>query len=111
MPRVQRHQQEALWEFVHTELAYINKLIITKDVMYRTYSAAIVLGVRAEKGFSTGCLTLYCLCFLQLVIAALVNLHRNGFLLEVGLLYCCSLTASLQTVGLINILVLFCFVF
>lgn len=45
MARVQRHQQEALWEFVHTELAYINKLIIIKDVMYRIYSAAIVLEV------------------------------------------------------------------
>ncbi|CAK6966219.1 uncharacterized protein LOC128365896 [Scomber scombrus] len=49
MSKIQRHQQEALWEFVHTELAYINKLIIIKD----------------------------------LVIAALVNLHQRGFLLEV----------------------------
>ncbi|XP_019120877.2 uncharacterized protein plekhg6 isoform X2 [Larimichthys crocea] len=49
MSKMQRHQQEALWEFVHTELAYINKLIIIKD----------------------------------LVIAALVNLHQHGFLLEV----------------------------
>lgn len=32
MSKTQRHQQEALWEFVHTELAYINKLIIIKDV-------------------------------------------------------------------------------
>lgn len=40
--------------------------------------------VRAEKGFSTGCVT-RCLCFSQLVIAALVNLNRNGFLLEVSL--------------------------
>ncbi|XP_058503764.1 uncharacterized protein plekhg6 [Solea solea] len=49
MSKMQRHQQEALWEFVHTELTYINKLIIIKD----------------------------------LVIAALVNLHLHGFLLEV----------------------------
>ncbi|XP_054477554.1 uncharacterized protein plekhg6 [Anoplopoma fimbria] len=49
MAKMQRHQQEALWEFVHTELTYINKLIIIKD----------------------------------LVIAALVNLHKHGFLLEV----------------------------
>ncbi|XP_059195094.1 pleckstrin homology domain-containing family G member 5 [Centropristis striata] len=49
MSKMQRHQQEALWEFVHTELTYINKLIIIKD----------------------------------LVIAALVNLHQHGFLLEV----------------------------
>uniref|UniRef100_UPI0037E89877 uncharacterized protein plekhg6 isoform X2 n=1 Tax=Semicossyphus pulcher TaxID=241346 RepID=UPI0037E89877 len=49
MSKMQRHQQEALWEFVHTELTYINKLIIVKD----------------------------------LVVAALVNLHQHGFLLEV----------------------------
>ncbi|XP_042345239.1 uncharacterized protein plekhg6 isoform X2 [Plectropomus leopardus] len=49
MSKTQRHQQEALWEFVHTELTYINKLIIIRD----------------------------------LVIAALVNLHQHGFLLEV----------------------------
>ncbi|XP_026226300.1 pleckstrin homology domain-containing family G member 6 [Anabas testudineus] len=49
MSKIQRHQQEALWEFVHTELTYINKLIIIKD----------------------------------LVLAALVNLHQHGFLLEV----------------------------
>ncbi|XP_076593843.1 uncharacterized protein plekhg6 [Chaetodon auriga] len=49
MSKTQRHQQEALWEFVHTELTYINKLLIIKD----------------------------------LVIAALVNLHQHGFLLEV----------------------------
>ncbi|XP_035018485.2 uncharacterized protein plekhg6 [Hippoglossus stenolepis] len=49
MSKMQRHQQEALWEFVHTELTYINKLIIIK----------------------------------ALVVAALVNLHQRGFLLEV----------------------------
>ncbi|XP_073340856.1 uncharacterized protein plekhg6 [Pagrus major] len=48
MTKTQRHQQEALWEFVHTELTYINKLIIIKD----------------------------------LVMAALVNMHQHGFLLE-----------------------------
>ncbi|XP_030014821.1 uncharacterized protein plekhg6 [Sphaeramia orbicularis] len=33
MSKVQRHQQEALWEFVHTELTYINKLIIIRDLV------------------------------------------------------------------------------
>ncbi|XP_061574415.1 uncharacterized protein plekhg6 isoform X2 [Cololabis saira] len=33
MPKKQRHQQEALWEFVHTELSYINKLKIIKDLV------------------------------------------------------------------------------
>ncbi|KAM4581557.1 uncharacterized protein plekhg6 [Odontesthes bonariensis] len=49
MSKTQKHQQEALWEFVHTELSYINKLKIIKD----------------------------------LVIAALFNLHQQGFLQEV----------------------------
>ncbi|XP_068613985.1 uncharacterized protein plekhg6 [Brachionichthys hirsutus] len=49
MSKMQKHQQEALWEFVKTELSYINKLLIIKD----------------------------------LVIAALVNLHQHGFLLEI----------------------------
>ncbi|XP_070690975.1 pleckstrin homology domain-containing family G member 5-like [Pempheris klunzingeri] len=33
MSKTQRHQQEALWELVHTELTYINKLIIIKDLV------------------------------------------------------------------------------
>lgn len=33
MSKMQRHQQEALWEFVHTELSYINKLVVIKDVI------------------------------------------------------------------------------
>ncbi|XP_063734330.1 uncharacterized protein plekhg6 isoform X2 [Eleginops maclovinus] len=38
MSKMQRHQQEALWEFVHTELTYINKLIIIKDVVIAALS-------------------------------------------------------------------------
>nr|XP_040021618.1 uncharacterized protein plekhg6 isoform X3 [Gasterosteus aculeatus aculeatus]XP_040021619.1 uncharacterized protein plekhg6 isoform X3 [Gasterosteus aculeatus aculeatus] len=33
MSKMQRHQQEALWEFVYTELIYINKLMIIKDLV------------------------------------------------------------------------------
>ncbi|KAM9807148.1 uncharacterized protein plekhg6 isoform 2-T2 [Syngnathus typhle] len=33
MPRLQKHQQEAMWEFVLTELNYINRLIIIKDLV------------------------------------------------------------------------------
>ncbi|KAF7670128.1 hypothetical protein LDENG_00050170 [Lucifuga dentata] len=50
MSKIQRHQQAALWEFVDTELTYINKLMVIKD----------------------------------LVIAALINLHQQGFLLEIS---------------------------
>lgn len=32
MSKIQRHQQEALWELIHTELTYINKLTVVKDV-------------------------------------------------------------------------------
>ncbi|XP_051920977.1 uncharacterized protein plekhg6 [Hippocampus zosterae] len=33
MTRMQRHQQEAMWEFVLTELNYINRLIVIKDLV------------------------------------------------------------------------------
>ncbi|XP_063340931.1 pleckstrin homology domain-containing family G member 6 [Pelmatolapia mariae] len=33
MSKMQRHQQEALWEFVYTELTFINKLLIIKDLV------------------------------------------------------------------------------
>lgn len=42
MSKMQRHQQEALWEFVHTELTYINKLIIITDVICQSLPAVIV---------------------------------------------------------------------
>uniref|UniRef100_A0A8C5NGE7 DH domain-containing protein n=1 Tax=Gouania willdenowi TaxID=441366 RepID=A0A8C5NGE7_GOUWI len=38
MPKMQRRQQEALWEFVTTELTYINKLIIIKDLVMAALS-------------------------------------------------------------------------
>lgn len=43
MTKMQRHQQEALWELISTELIYINKLKIIKDVRRH----------HVEKGFST----------------------------------------------------------
>ncbi|KAJ8392896.1 hypothetical protein AAFF_G00071000 [Aldrovandia affinis] len=33
MSKTQKHQQEALWELVHTELSYINKLTIVTDLV------------------------------------------------------------------------------
>ncbi|KAB5586851.1 hypothetical protein PHYPO_G00006230 [Pangasianodon hypophthalmus] len=33
MPRIQRHQQEALWELLQTEFIYINKLTIITDLV------------------------------------------------------------------------------
>lgn len=38
MSKTTRHQQEALWEFVHTELSYINKLVVIKDVILYIWS-------------------------------------------------------------------------
>lgn len=35
MSKTQRHQQEALWELLNTELTYINKLTIAKDVCHK----------------------------------------------------------------------------
>lgn len=43
MSKMQRHQQEALWEFVHTELTYINKLIVIKDVILHSFVATELL--------------------------------------------------------------------
>ena len=37
MSKTRRHQQEALWEFVHTELTYINKLVVVKDVIIHCF--------------------------------------------------------------------------
>jgi len=34
MSKTQRHQQEALWEFLNTELNFINKLTIVKEVCH-----------------------------------------------------------------------------
>lgn len=36
MSKMQRNQQEALWEFVHTELTYINKLLIMRDLVVKS---------------------------------------------------------------------------
>ncbi|XP_026862480.2 uncharacterized protein plekhg6 [Electrophorus electricus] len=33
MSKIQRHQQEAMWEFIHTEIIYINKLTIVTDLV------------------------------------------------------------------------------
>ena len=64
---MQRHQQEALWEFVHTELTYINKLIIIKAVRCPFESLHlngrfILTCVRDDGGFSAGCFLLTELC-------------------------------------------------
>lgn len=34
MSKTQRHQQEALWELISTELTYINKLTVSKEVCH-----------------------------------------------------------------------------
>ncbi|XP_063055630.1 pleckstrin homology domain-containing family G member 6 isoform X2 [Engraulis encrasicolus] len=38
MSKTQRHQQEALWEFLNTELAYINKITIITDLVMAALS-------------------------------------------------------------------------
>lgn len=79
MAKTQRHQQEALWEFVHTELTYINKLIIIKDVR-QIFRVAFIDFFFFFFFFKPNS----CVCLEQLVIAALVNLHQHGLLLEVS---------------------------
>ncbi|KAL0985112.1 hypothetical protein UPYG_G00153040 [Umbra pygmaea] len=38
MSKNQRHQQEALWELIHTELSYINKLTIITDLVMAVFT-------------------------------------------------------------------------
>ncbi|XP_045899803.1 uncharacterized protein plekhg6 [Micropterus dolomieu] len=56
MSKTQRHQQEALWEFVHTELTYINKLIIIQDLviaaLVKLHQHGFLLEVTPERLFS-----------------------------------------------------------
>ncbi|XP_041961932.1 pleckstrin homology domain-containing family G member 6 isoform X1 [Alosa sapidissima] len=56
MSKTQRHQQEALWEFLHTELTYINKMIIVTDLVMAALSNlhqhGYLLEVTSEKLFS-----------------------------------------------------------
>ncbi|XP_061919786.1 pleckstrin homology domain-containing family G member 6 isoform X2 [Entelurus aequoreus] len=56
MTQTQRHQQEALWEFVQTELNYINNLIIIQDLVIATlinmHRCEFLMEVTPEKLFS-----------------------------------------------------------
>ncbi|XP_062394535.1 pleckstrin homology domain-containing family G member 6 [Sardina pilchardus] len=56
MSKTQRHQQEALWEFLHTELTYINKMIIVTELVMAALSNLHQHGylreVTSEKLFS-----------------------------------------------------------
>ncbi|KAM9783140.1 uncharacterized protein plekhg6 [Neosynchiropus ocellatus] len=56
MSKMQRHQQEALWEFVHTELTYINRIIIITDLVIAAldylHQRGFLLEVKEEKLFS-----------------------------------------------------------
>ncbi|XP_034553118.1 uncharacterized protein plekhg6 [Notolabrus celidotus] len=57
MSKMQRHQQEALWEFVHTELTYINKLLIIRDLVIAALvnlrQRGFLLGMTPEMLFSS----------------------------------------------------------
>ncbi|KAF4088199.1 hypothetical protein AMELA_G00079710 [Ameiurus melas] len=56
MPRTQRYQQEALWELIHTEFIYINKLTIITDLVLAALEHVHRLGflheVTADQLFS-----------------------------------------------------------
>lgn len=77
MAKKQRHQQAALWEFVQTELIYINKLKIIKDVGCHSTDSYY------SDSFSAVCIM--CFYLSQVVIAALVNLNQHDLLQEVSL--------------------------
>ncbi|KAL2084778.1 hypothetical protein ACEWY4_020296 [Coilia grayii] len=48
MSKTQRHQQEALWEFIHTELSYINKITIITDLVMAALSNLHLHGYLSE---------------------------------------------------------------
>ncbi|XP_037641384.1 uncharacterized protein plekhg6 isoform X1 [Sebastes umbrosus] len=97
MSKVQRHQQEALWEFVHTELTYINKLIIIKDVvvgaLFNLQQNRFLLEVRPEQLFSNlpSILIAHQLFWQDVIYPMLEEVRRTGkpfdpMMLEAGCL-------------------------
>ncbi|XP_028984773.1 pleckstrin homology domain-containing family G member 6 [Betta splendens] len=97
LAKVQRHQQEALWEFVHTELTYINKLIIIKDLVIAALvhlrQRGFLLEVTPEQLFSNlpAVLSAHQLFWQEVVHPMLQEVRRTGrpfdpLMLEAGCL-------------------------
>ncbi|XP_040900089.1 uncharacterized protein plekhg6 [Toxotes jaculatrix] len=84
MSKVQRHQQEALWEFVYTELMYINKLIIIKDLviaaLVNLQQRGFLLEVSPELLFSNlpSILSAHQLFWQEVIYPMLQEVRRTG---------------------------------
>ncbi|XP_026173225.1 pleckstrin homology domain-containing family G member 5 isoform X2 [Mastacembelus armatus] len=84
MTKMQRHQQEALWEFVNTELTYINKLLIIKDVviaaLVNLHQHGFLQEVTPELLFSNlpSILSAHQLFWQEVIYPMLVEVRRTG---------------------------------
>ncbi|XP_047186628.1 uncharacterized protein plekhg6 [Scophthalmus maximus] len=84
MSKMQKHQQEALWEFVHTELTYINKLIIIKDLviaaLINIQQHGFLLEVNPELLFSNlpSILNAHQLLWQEVIFPMLQDVRRTG---------------------------------
>ncbi|XP_034030403.1 uncharacterized protein plekhg6 isoform X2 [Thalassophryne amazonica] len=84
MSKMQKHQQEALWEFIHTELAYINKLTIIKDMvivaLLNLHQHGFLLEVTPELLFSNlpSILSSHQLFWQEVVYPMIQEVRRTG---------------------------------
>ncbi|KAM6968307.1 uncharacterized protein plekhg6 [Aplochiton taeniatus] len=84
MSRTLKNQQEALWEFVHTELTYINKLTVVKDLVIAAltdmHQFGYLLEVTTELLFYnlTSILSAHRLFWQEVVYPMLHEVRRTG---------------------------------
>ncbi|XP_041708591.2 uncharacterized protein LOC121542989 [Coregonus clupeaformis] len=84
MCKTQRHQQEALWELVHTELTYINKLTIVTDLVIAAltnlHQHGFLLEVTPEQLFSNlpSILSAHRLFWQEVMYPMLQEVRRTG---------------------------------
>uniref|UniRef100_A0A3P9AB07 DH domain-containing protein n=1 Tax=Esox lucius TaxID=8010 RepID=A0A3P9AB07_ESOLU len=80
----QRHQQEALWELVHTELTYINKLTIVTDLvmaaLINLHQHGFLSEVTPEQLFSnlSSILSAHRLFWQEVIYPMLLEVRRTG---------------------------------
>ncbi|XP_052350824.1 uncharacterized protein LOC118373955 [Oncorhynchus keta] len=84
MCKTQRHQQEALWELVHTELTYINKLTVVTDLVMAAltnlHQHGFLLEVTPESLFSNlpSILSAHRLFWQEVMYPMLQEVRRTG---------------------------------
>nr|XP_046158975.1 uncharacterized protein LOC123998105 [Oncorhynchus gorbuscha] len=84
MCKTQRHQQEALWELIHTELTYINKLTVVTDLVMAAltnlHQHGFLLEVTPESLFSNlpSILSAHRLFWQEVMYPMLQEVRRTG---------------------------------